>query len=174
MLQNDLRAHWQAAVVTGLLLGACSSGTTTTDGSDGGAGRAGAFGSGGSAGLGGSSASAGAGASSGASGAPGLDSGDVRCVGNPPAFPAFERGCSGDANCVIGFHQVDCCGNRIATGINHSERDRFDAAERICEMQYPGCGCPQGPTTTDTAQMTSDESMIAVACRSGVCTTFVP
>ena len=62
-------------------------------------------------------------------------------------FPTdFERGCGADANCVVGLHQIDCCGTLFATGINHSERDRFDTAEATCRASYPACGCAAGAT----------------------------
>jgi len=74
----------------------------------------------------------------------------------------------------MGMHQTSCCGDMAAIGINHSERERFDQAEAKCESQYPGCGCPQGPTVTDTGQQATNSSQIQVECRSGTCTTFVP
>lgn len=89
----------------------------------------------------------------------------------------LERGCGADANCVVGVHQTDCCGNTHAVGMNHSERDRFDAAEAACRATYPACGCPAGPTTTDSGETAFDASAIQVGCiqsgASRVCTTYV-
>lgn len=91
----------------------------------------------------------------------------------PPAVDAgaacdfadsLERGCGDDTNCVVGVHQTDCCGNTVAIGMNHSERDRFDALEPICRASYPGCGCPNGPTTTDTGETAFDPATIQAAC----------
>lgn len=89
----------------------------------------------------------------------------------------LERGCGDDANCVVGVHQTDCCGNTSALGMNHSERDRFDAAESACRATYPLCGCPSGPTTTDSGETAFDVATIQVGCiASGptrVCMTYV-
>ena len=123
----------------------------------------------GSAGSGGS-----LGASDGGRADASIDAGDVRCVDTPAVFPKFDAACWDNTWCAIGFHQVDCCGNLFALGMLHPELERFAAAEKICKAQYPGCGCPTGPTTTDTGQTATDVSKIAVECRAGTCTTFVP
>ena len=56
----------------------------------------------------------------------------------------------------------------------HPELERFAAAEKICKAQYPRCGCPTGPFKTDTGQTATDAAKIAVECRAGACTTYVP
>ena len=103
-----------------------------------------------------------------------VESDDVFCNAMSASFPKFDRACWDDFWCVVALHQVDCCGNVLATGILHPEEPCFNAAESICRSQYPGCGCPSGPIKTDTGQTAADPSQIKVQCRSGVCTTYVP
>ena len=94
-----------------------------------------------------------------------------------PVIRADAAGCTGDENCVIGVHQTDCCGSSYAYGFNHSERDRFDTLEPPCRATYPGCGCPAGPTQTDSGETATDASTIQVACVAQgperVCVTYV-
>jgi len=148
---------------SGAVGGSSGSGAAGGSGGSTAAGAAGA-GTGAVGGSGGSAAAGAAGAGTGGSGA------ETAC----PDFPVFERACWDDAWCVVAFHQIDCCGTRIATGIFHTAVATFDAAEAACVATYGVCDCAARPTMTDTDQTTSDESVIAVQCRSGVCTTYVP
>ena len=75
--------------------------------------------------------------------------------------------CAMDSDCAFGIHQTDCCGNTAAVGFNHAERMRFDTLEPMCAASYPGCGCPPGPTRTDSGETALDASTILVACVSG-------
>jgi hypothetical protein len=77
---------------------------------------------------------------------------------------SLDRSCTVDADCEIGVHQTDCCGNTYAIGLAPSERDRFDAWEPMCRATYPACGCPSGPTQTDSGESAFDASSIQVAC----------
>jgi hypothetical protein len=178
--------HLSQALILSALAVSCGSSegnekVGVTDGGSGTSGTGGAGGSGGSSGSPGGSAGDAAGGSTGSSGTgsggtaeAGIDAGEVNCVGTPQVFPEFDRACWDDSWCAIGFHQTDCCGNRVALGMLHPEVVRFDVAEQICRSQYPGCGCPAGPATTDTGQTATDDSLIKVACRAGACTTYVP
>jgi hypothetical protein len=160
--------------------GGASGGTGGASGGTGGAsgGTGGASGGTGGASGGTGGASGGTGGASGSGGSPedaASDAADVvNCVAEPPVFPAFDRACWESSWCEIVFHQIDCCGNRVALGVVEHEVTRFEVAEAICAAQYPVCGCPVGPTTTDTGQTTNDEAAIDVECRGGMCTTFVP
>ena len=82
----------------------------------------------------------------------------------------FEKACANHDTCIIGYHQVDCCGSLFALGMDQSERERFDQLEAACVVTYPGCGCPQGPTQAEDGQ---SGHTIAVRCLDGQCTTFV-
>jgi hypothetical protein len=88
-------------------------------------------------------------------------------------FPTFVKGCTNSDSCVIGYHQVDCCGTLIAIGINHSERDAFDAAEAAWEATCPACGCAAQPTKTEDGR-TGTMANITVTCDSGMCITHAP
>lgn len=90
------------------------------------------------------------------------------------SFPTFDRSCRGDADCFVAQHQTDCCGNSRAMGLAVSQRDAFTAAERICSAMYPGCGCPARPPVADDGMIAVPPAMIVAACRSGLCTSFVP
>jgi hypothetical protein len=115
--------------------------------------------------------SGGAGGSGGSGGAGGAA---VQCVGTTPQFPAFDKGCTMAADCVIALHMVNCCGTLTALGINAAEKAAFEAAEGTCQMQYPGCGCAQSPTTTEDGKMSLDNAQIQVQCTNGQCMTFLP
>jgi hypothetical protein len=91
----------------------------------------------------------------------------------PGVFPTFDKSCSGVAECAIAIHTTDCCGNSVALGINVAETEAFAAAEAICDMQYPACGCPSGPTMAEDGQPVLDPMGLAVDCLEGLCTTFV-
>lgn len=98
----------------------------------------------------------------------------MQCVGDTPMFPMFDKACAMPSDCVVALHTVNCCGTMVALGINAAEKSAFDAAEATCDMQYPGCGCAQMPTTTEDGKMSMDDTQIQVGCTNGQCTTFLP
>jgi hypothetical protein len=89
-------------------------------------------------------------------------------------FPAFDKTCAADDECAVKFHQINCCGTRVAIGINNAGSAAFDEAEAACQAMYPGCGCAQEPTKAEDGKTALDESTIQVACTGGACATFVP
>lgn len=104
----------------------------------------------------------------------GADGGDVvMCAGAMPSFPSFAKTCVTAADCLIGTHQINCCGAMKALGINQAEKDRFAADEKICEGQYPGCGCPAAPTVAEDGQFADIGKMIVVECQATKCMTLV-
>jgi hypothetical protein len=92
----------------------------------------------------------------------------------PDVFPMFDKSCSGDNDCAVVVHTTDCCGNSVAIGINENEVDAFEAAEAICDSQYPPCGCPAGPTVAEDGNQAFDPNDLDVECVMGACTSFVP
>jgi hypothetical protein len=88
-------------------------------------------------------------------------------------FPAYTGRCSGDADCALGLHQSNCCGDVRAIGIEATLRMAFEAAEALCRPGYPGCGCPTRGILADDDRWTLDPRNVGVACRAGRCTTFV-
>lgn len=120
-------------------------------------------------GQGGSGGSSGSGTASTSSG-----SGAVQCTGAMAMFPSFDKTCGAVTDCVTALHMVNCCGTLVALGIRASETNAFAEAEATCEMQYPGCGCAQSPTTTEDGKTSMDDSKIQVDCKNGQCMTFLP
>ena len=97
----------------------------------------------------------------------------VACGTSPGAFPTFDDTCAADGDCVVAFHQINCCGTQAAWGIRASEKPAFDAAEAICVDQYPKCGCATFPTTADDGSTSTDPNAFVATCEAGVCTTSV-
>ena len=92
-------------------------------------------------------------------------SGDaVTCSAQNPTFPTFDKTCERADECFVALHMVSCCGTQVAIGMNTTERDRFNADETRCDAQYPGCGCPVGPTTAEDGNMTINNNEIVVQC----------
>ncbi len=99
---------------------------------------------------------------------------DGELVMCPGVFPSFSKTCSTADECAIVFHTTDCCGNSSALGIHESEVADFEAAEAICDSQYPACGCPAGPPVAEDGNQAFDPDQLAVDCIDGQCFTFVP
>jgi hypothetical protein len=99
------------------------------------------------------------------------DGGAISCWGPVRSFPTFDKGCSDDANCTLVRHTTDCCGGQLMMAINHGEVARFNAAETICDAQYPGCGCAaQGVVAEDgTLVPFGSENLIVAKCDNGQC-----
>lgn len=97
----------------------------------------------------------------------------IRCEGVTSVFPEFDARCEADADCALGVHQTNCCGDRAALGIRRDERARFDAAEAVCRPMYPRCGCPTRGTLADDGRWSFDDGALRVACRGGRCVTSV-
>ncbi len=98
----------------------------------------------------------------------------VMCAAPNPEFPEFARDCTVPADCEVAFHQYNCCGSRMAIGINKRERSKFTAAETTCVGQYPGCGCAAVATIAQDGK-SGPENTIQVNCTAvGSCSTFIP
>jgi hypothetical protein len=98
----------------------------------------------------------------------------IVCGGSVGSFPTFDRSCNVASDCFVATHQTDCCGNSRAMGLNVSQRAAFQSAEAICAPMYPACGCPARPPVADDGNVGTFSTMIAVDCRSGLCTSYVP
>jgi len=101
------------------------------------------------------------------------DVGVIQCGKFPYVFPSFDNACAIDTDCALALHQTDCCGSRVALGIDAGLQAAFDAAEKVCEAQYPACGCVGGPITADDGGKTYNQALVGVACKDHVCSTFV-
>jgi hypothetical protein len=89
-------------------------------------------------------------------------------------FPEFDKTCGGEEDCALVFHTVDCCGTQVAWGINVDEVSAFDAAEAICDSQYPDCDCMAQETEADDGNSSFNHDDFAVACQSGSCMSYIP
>jgi hypothetical protein len=97
----------------------------------------------------------------------------VACGSDNPSFPTFDKSCDAATDCLIGLHQVDCCGSLVAIGIRASERDRFQADEARCVAMYPGCDCAGRPTLAEDGH-TGTYDRLVVRCDGGRCMTTFP
>jgi hypothetical protein len=98
----------------------------------------------------------------------------VECTADPPVFPEFDKSCTNVSECVLVFHTIDCCGTDVVWGINENEVERFEAAEAICDEQYPGCGCPAGPTMAEDGETGYGPDDFEVECTDSTCKSYVP
>jgi hypothetical protein len=162
-----------------------SGGASSAGGQAGSAGRQGAGGepasggastSGGVTGSGGAQASGGVGGSLGDGGPGGASgggggAGSKLCFGAGASFPSFVKGCASVTNCVLVQHQIDCCGGALIMAINHGEVARFGDAEKICEAEYPACGCAsQGVKAEDGTMVPwGKQSSIVAQCVNSTC-----
>src|SRR5262249_45859826 len=99
-----------------------------------------------------------------ASGDAGAHDGDGESSSGCGFVSVLDRRWGNDGDCVLGIHQPDCCENPSASGMTLLERGRFDALEPLCQATYPGCGCPAGPTHTDSGEIALDTMSIRLAC----------
>src|SRR5262249_45697020 len=136
----------------------------------GGGSAAGRTGSGGNTATGGvTSDDAGIGSSD--AGISGADAGSVHCVGPNASFPTFDKTCTTVADCTLVGHTTSCCGSGIIMAINKGETARFQAAEAVCDRQYPACGCAaQGVSAEDGSLVPfGSENLIVASCDNMVC-----
>ena len=143
--------------------GAPSSGGVTGSGGTGIGGGAGGTGV-----TGGSSSSGGTPQTGGGSGVADAGTGNggsaAKLCGPGGTFPTFARGCSSATNCALVQHETNCCGSMLIMGINHGEVTRFADAEKLCESQYPLCGCvSQGIQAEDGTTVPADMANTIVA-----------
>jgi hypothetical protein len=92
----------------------------------------------------------------------------------PEQFPSFDKACTATNECAIAMHTISCCGSIAAIGINAAELAAFEAAEAVCDGQYPECDCAPFPTSAEDGSSSEDPSLITVECVAGSCTTSVP
>jgi hypothetical protein len=136
-------------------------------------GGAGGISAGGSAGIVGTGGSVGGNPSGGASGGSGgsAGQGSIQCTGTMQYFPEFDRSCLKAEDCVAVAHQTNCCGARLVTGISASEQAAFEAAEAICDQQYPACGCAAFGTDVEDGTRVDFawKDQVKVVCDAGSC-----
>jgi len=152
--------------------GTGSTGSGDDGGTDGGDGTGGDDGTGDGGGTGGDGG--GTGGTDGTGGTSGTGGEGIQCGTEPVTFPEFDKSCVGNEDCALVFHTISCCGTDVAWGINVDEVPAFDAAEAICDSQFPGCGCPAGPTEAEDGNTGMSPDDFAVTCDAGTCMSYVP
>ncbi len=100
--------------------------------------------------------------------------GGVQCNGPKGSFPSFAKACSADSDCFVAQHQINCCGTKVAFGLSVSDKAAFEAAEAVCQSQYPGCGCAQFETMAEDGYSSFNDADFVATCQAGICRTSVP
>jgi hypothetical protein len=163
--------------LTLVLAGACAADSDSDDDGTGSAGSGddggtdGGDGTGGDDGTGDDGGGTGTGSSAGTATGSG---GEVQCSTEPIVFPEFDKSCGNEADCALVFHTINCCGTDVAWGINADEVPAFEAAEAICDSQYPGCGCPAQATEAEDGNTSWDPNDFAVQCDGDTCMSYIP
>ena len=98
----------------------------------------------------------------------------VQCDDPKGSFPALAKACTSDTDCFVAQHQINCCGTKLAIGLAHSDKAAFEAAEAVCQSQYPGCGCAQFETMAEDGYSSFTDGDFAATCQAGLCRTSVP
>lgn len=88
---------------------------------------------------------------------------------------SYEKRCATVADCAIGFHLANCCGQKIALGVAAVEALRFARDGGICGDEYPTCKCLAGGTLAEDGKISTkpNGADIALACVAGACTTHI-
>jgi hypothetical protein len=143
-----------------------SGGLTGSGGTGAGGGAGGASATGGINNAGGNTQTGGgtgvAGAGTGGSG---------KLCGPGGVFPTFVKACGMTSNCALVQHETSCCGSMLVMAINHGEVTKFSDAEKICESQYPLCGCTAtGVQAEDGTTVPTDKASAIIAeCVNSTC-----
>ncbi len=83
------------------------------------------------------------------------------------------KGCTIDDECFAAFHQINCCGTKVAYGLNKSAMGVFQAYESVCDGQYPKCGCAQFQTQAEDGNSSFTYEDFQATCVAGKCLTSV-
>lgn len=97
----------------------------------------------------------------------------VQCGGSDFLFPTFDKNCGSDDDCALVFHTINCCGTEVALGINQEQLAFFNAAEAVCDSQYPGCGCAQDATRAEDGKTAWGQEAFGVSCDGFQCRSHV-
>ncbi|MBM4389220.1 MAG: hypothetical protein FJ088_15900, partial [Deltaproteobacteria bacterium] len=97
----------------------------------------------------------------------------IKCGVIDAEFPEFDKSCEKDEDCVLVYHQINCCGTLVAWGLNAFEKTAFEYAESVCQSQYPPCGCAQAPTMAEDLNTAFSEEDFSVKCTQEKCRSYV-
>jgi len=104
----------------------------------------------------------------------------VRCPWEQGTMPVktvpYDKRCATTADCAIGLHLNDCCGQEIAMGVNKGSLALFTRDGGICGDEFGGlCDCATGGIVAEDGRMSKKPkgADIVVACTAGACVTHV-
>ncbi|MCY1004419.1 hypothetical protein OV079_02310 [Nannocystis pusilla] len=95
------------------------------------------------------------------------------CEDPPLDAPGVDRSCQFDQDCLVVFHQTDCCGSVDAYSVNVQSTDAWQTAAAPCTFE-PFCDCAPQPTDAEDGESTADKDEIVALCIDNVCRSAVP
>jgi hypothetical protein len=153
--------------------GTSSSGTTGGTGAGTGTGAGGAGGTTTAGGGGAAAGSSSTGTASTSSSSGPVDAGVV-CADAGLGFPAAYKACAVDADCIQ-EGVTDCC-TTYDQGVAKAAMDAWNAYRSACFHVGPVCPCSlnSAKIVTDDGQSSPINTTTQVACKAGLCSTYVP
>jgi hypothetical protein len=102
-----------------------------------------------------------------------VDAGVV-CDDAGVSFAAVYRACSTDADCTE-EDSIDCCTTYVL-GVAKAEVDAGNAYRIACIPSGPACPCSvsSGKIVTDDGKSSPINATTMLACKAGLCSTYVP
>lgn len=104
---------------------------------------------------------------------PSSTSGETGVCEDPLQAPGVGKACAVDQDCVVVFHQTDCCGSLEAYGIDADAQGAYDEAEAPCVMPAT-CDCAPMPTPAEDGDATGDNQEIVAVCVANQCQSQIP
>ena len=95
------------------------------------------------------------------------------CEDPPLDAPGVDRSCQSDEDCLVVFHQSDCCGSVDAYGVNAQSIEAWQSAAAPCTFE-PFCDCAPEATDAEDGESTADKDEIVALCIDSVCRSAVP
>jgi hypothetical protein len=97
----------------------------------------------------------------------------LQCNSTGGPFPAFDKSCEDEPDCVVLPHQTDCCGNAMMVGVAASDQARCESAEAQCSSTFPLCDCASLPTVAEDGSRANDADAFIAVCQGGECSSTV-
>ncbi|MCY0990973.1 hypothetical protein OV203_27765 [Nannocystis sp. ILAH1] len=110
----------------------------------------------------------------GTSSSSGVETGGGQLCEDPPLdAPGIDRSCQFDQDCLVVFHQSDCCGSVDAYSVNTQSIEAWQSAAAPCTFE-PFCDCAPEATDAEDGESTADKDEIVAVCIDNVCRSAVP
>ncbi|WP_434426224.1 hypothetical protein [Nannocystis pusilla] len=103
----------------------------------------------------------------------GVETGGQLCEDPPLDAPGIDRACQFDQDCLVVFHQSDCCGSVDAYSVNTQSIEAWQSAAAPCTFE-PYCDCAPEATDAEDGESTADKDEIVALCIDNVCRSAVP